>query len=208
MTTIQYKLIRSSRKTLCISIRDGEVIVRAPAHMSIAKIEDFIRKKSDWILKQLSGDKFCDELSEYKYVLVKGKKVALVFGNENKIEEGCVTVKNISDIQKLYTESFGEEFLNLFREVCLSSGLKANSVRFKSYKSRWGCCDNKKNIIFNFKLLMLPVDLWRCVIVHELCHTVFMDHSKNFHALANSVMKDYSAVHKKLKNYCVVTRLY
>ncbi|MGN1060699.1 MAG: M48 family metallopeptidase [Candidatus Coproplasma sp.] len=208
MIKIKYELFRSSRKTLCISIRENKVIVRAPMHTPIAKIDDFVRQKSGWIIKQLSKDDGYRELSEYKSILVKGELLPLIVGNEDKITKKFVSVKKSSDIKNLYIECFGDEFLKLFKEVSKSSGLNANSVSFKSYKSRWGCCDCKKSIIFNFKLLMLPKELWRCVIVHELCHTVFMDHSKNFHALANSVMPDYSAVHKKLKAYSAVTRLY
>lgn len=208
MTEINYELIRSSRKTICISIRDNRVIVRAPQRTSVDKIESFINKKRAWILKQLSNDNEYSYLSSYKYVLVKGEKVPLVLGDENKIEKDCVIVKNLSYLNKLFTQTFGEEFLNLFNEVSLASGLKAKSSSFKSYKARWGCCDSQKRIVFNYKLLMLPVDLWRCVIVHELCHTVFLDHSKNFKMLVQSIMPSYNAVHKELKRYGAVTRLY
>lgn len=205
---IKYELIRSNRKTLCISIRDNKVIVRAPMRTPLNKIEDFVSRKRDWISKHLSKSSSFDGLTDYKSIFVRGTLVPLVFGETRAICENFVSVRKISDIKKLYIDNFGQEFLALFKEISLKSGLKASSVQFKSYKSRWGCCDTKKIIIFNYKLLMLPVDLWQCVIVHELCHTVFMDHSKNFKALACSVMPDYLTVHKKLKAYSVVTRLY
>ena len=208
MIKIKYELIRSDRKTLCISIRDNKVIVRAPLRMSITKIEDFVRQKSEWIVKQLSKVDDYKQLSTYKYILVKGEMVPLIVGEKNKITKNGVYVKSFSQIPNLYIDTFGDEFLKLFKEISKSYGLKASSVRFKAYKARWGCCDAKKAIIFNYKLLMLPTDLWRCVIVHELCHTVFMDHSKNFHALAKTVMPSYAVAHKKLKNYSAVTRLY
>ena len=208
MIDIDYELIRSSRKTICISICDNKVIVRAPLRTSIERIETFIQKKRAWIIKQLSTDSVYDELVGYEYVLVKGEKVPLVFGEVNKIENDCVTVKNLSCINKLYFQTFKQEFLKLFEELSRGSGLKAKSVTFRSYKARWGCCDSKKNIVFNYKLLMLPTCLWRCVIVHELCHTVFMDHSKNFKMLAQSIMPDYNVVHRQLKKYGAVTRLY
>lgn len=208
MIDIKYQLIRSSRKTICISIHNNNVMVRAPLRTSIESIEDFICKKKDWILKQLSNDTIYDDLSGYKYVLVKGDRIPLKFGDENKIESDCVKIKKLSDLNKLYTQAFGGEFLKLFYEICDISGLKAKSVSFRSYKARWGCCDSGKRIIFNYKLLMLPVELWRCVIVHELCHTLFMDHSKNFKLLACSVIPNYNALHKTLKKYGAVTRLY
>lgn len=208
MIDIEYRLIRSSRKSICISIRDNNVIVRAPLSTSVERIESFILKKRDWILKQLATNNSFNDLSSYKYVLVKGERVPLVFGDKNIIDKECVIVKNLSCLNRLYTQTFGEEFLNHFEGVCRTSGLKAKIVTFRSYKARWGCCDSHKRIVFNYKLLMLPVDLWRCVIVHELCHTVFMDHSKNFKMLANNIMPSYNAVHKQLKKYSFITRLY
>ncbi|MGN1103719.1 MAG: M48 family metallopeptidase [Candidatus Coproplasma sp.] len=208
MIDINYELIRSSRKTICISVRDNRVIVRAPLRTSIDKIENFIQKKRAWILKHLSNDSVYDELVSYEYVLIKGEKVPLVFGDVNKITSDCVTVKNLSCLNKLYFQTFKQEFLLLYEELSMVSGLKAKSVSFRSYKARWGCCDSKKNIIFNYKLLMLPTNLWRCVIVHELCHTVFMDHSQNFKKLAQSIMPDYNVVHCQLKKFGAVTRLY
>lgn len=208
MIDVEYQLIRSSRKTICISIRNNSVIVRAPLRISIERIESFILKKRDWILKQLSSDNVFDELSKFENVLVKGVKVPLVFGDVNIIESNRVIVKDISCLNKLYYKTFKAEFLQLFEEVSNSSGLKAKSVSFRSYKARWGCCDSNNNIVFNYKLLMLPTHLWRCVIVHELCHTVYMDHSKNFKMLAQSVMPSYNLVHKELKKYSFVTRLY
>jgi uncharacterized protein YeaC (DUF1315 family) len=50
---MHYTLIRSSRRTLSISIgQDGEALVRAPMKYSEVKIEAFLREKSSWIEKQ------------------------------------------------------------------------------------------------------------------------------------------------------------
>ena len=208
MIDVEYQLIRSSRKTICISIRNNCVIVRAPLRTSVERIESFILKKRDWIDKKLSSDNVFDELSSFEYILVKGKKVPLILGDVNRIESDRVIVKDFSCLNKLYFNTFKEEFLQLFNEISNSSGLKAKSVTFRAYKARWGCCDSYKRIVFNYKLLMLPVDLWRCVIVHELCHTVYMDHSKNFKMLAQSIMPNYNLLRKELKKYSSVTRLY
>lgn len=54
MEKINYRLVRSSRKTIAIQIRpDGEVIVRAPKGMRGAEIERFVAGKRDWIEKHL-----------------------------------------------------------------------------------------------------------------------------------------------------------
>ncbi len=208
MTEIKYEIIRTNRKTLCVTVTDGKVIVRSPMRLPIEKIERFVQSKSSWIIKRLNENTSLDELVSLKKIYVKGRLVPLIVGKENFVTLNCVCVSSVKNLKKLYVATFGEEFINLFNEISNVSGLRAKSIGFKSYKSRWGCCDSKRAIIFNYKLLMLPVDLWRCVIVHELCHTVFMDHSKNFHALAQSVMPSYNRVHKRLKEFACVCRLY
>ena len=50
---MQYKLIRSDRKTVSLQIKNGELVVRAPRRLAKAAIEGFVRKHMDWIRKQL-----------------------------------------------------------------------------------------------------------------------------------------------------------
>jgi len=206
--TVKYELIRSKRRTLCISVTDGRVIVRAPMRLPLSEIETFVERKSRWINNHLKESSASNGLALLKTIYVKGRLVPLTVGTTDCISADCVSVRSPQNLKKLYISTFGEEFLNLFNEISNASGLRAKSVSFKAYKSRWGCCDSKRSIIFNYKLLMLPTELWRCVIVHELCHTVFMDHSKNFHALAQTVMPDYNRVHRRLKDFACVCRLY
>ena len=52
-----YEVVRSSRKTLAIQIRDGRVIVRAPARMPAAQIERVVREHEPWIRRRLAEQK-------------------------------------------------------------------------------------------------------------------------------------------------------
>ena len=73
------------------------------------------------------------------------------------------------------------------KEISQILGLQYNFLSFKNYKSRWGCCDAKKNVILNYKLYMLDEFTIKCVIVHELLHTLYLNHGKNFkNSLKNS----------------------
>jgi hypothetical protein len=56
-------------------------------------------------------------------------------------------------------------------------------VVIKKYKSRWGSCNNRGEVSLNYLLMMTPLFVIDYVIVHELSHLKFLDHSKNFWAL-------------------------
>ncbi|MCR4817838.1 MAG: M48 family metallopeptidase [Fretibacterium sp.] len=60
-------------------------------------------------------------------------------------------------------------------------------VFVKELKSRWGSCSSRRNINLNARLLFLPPDLVRHVMLHELCHLAEMNHSSAFYARLNAM---------------------
>jgi len=62
-------------------------------------------------------------------------------------------------------------------------GFKYACVKIRKSRSRWGSCSSKGTISLSFYLLLLPEHLIEYVLLHELCHTVQMNHSPAFWAL-------------------------
>jgi Predicted metal-dependent hydrolase len=62
---------------------------------------------------------------------------------------------------------------------------KINNISIKNNRTNWGSCSGKKNINLNMNLLNLPIELVDYIIMHELCHLIYHDHSQNFHNLLN-----------------------
>ena len=77
--------------------------------------------------------------------------------------------------------------------------LPFNQATVRSQKTRWGSCSRQKNININCKLLFLPAALVQCVLVHELCHTMHMNHSPKFWALMKKMQPDYAALDMQLR---------
>ncbi|MEM9486154.1 MAG: SprT family zinc-dependent metalloprotease [Cyanobacteria bacterium P01_F01_bin.116] len=75
---------------------------------------------------------------------------------------------------------------------------KRPSVR--GQKTRWASCSSSKNISLNYKLLFLPREVVHYVLVHELCHTVHMNHSKAFWQLVGEKMPGFEPYRKILKD--------
>ena len=80
-------------------------------------------------------------------------------------------------------------------------GFKYNSVKIRRASTRWGSCSNKGNLNFNLHLMRLPNELIDYVILHELCHTAHMNHSKLFWALLERCLPGAKRLDKKLNTY-------
>lgn len=88
----------------------------------------------------------------------------------------------------------------LVREQSLRSGLACSAVRFRAQRMRWGSCTSAGVLHLNAKLLFLSRELADFVILHELCHTVHMDHSPRFKALLASHEPDMERLDAALRS--------
>lgn len=77
--------------------------------------------------------------------------------------------------------------------------LQLRSLLVKSQRTRWASCSAMKNLSLNTKLLFLPPELVRYVMIHELCHTVHMNHTKQFWRLVASKEPGFKALDQALR---------
>lgn len=132
---------------------------------------------------------------------ISESKIAEIIEKKQKWIEKAAQKSLIKEERKeKYTK---EEFLEIiqqnFNNLVILTGLKPNKVRVRSIKYAWGSCSSNKNITINEKLICYSQDAIRYVILHELCHIKYMNHSKEFWNLVQSYMPDYKEVKKELK---------
>lgn len=79
------------------------------------------------------------------------------------------------------------------------TGGVVNEIHIKDQKTRWGSCSSRRNLNFNWNLIMAPPSVLDYVVVHELCHLTHMNHSRDFWNLVEHVMPEYQQVKNWLR---------
>jgi hypothetical protein len=75
----------------------------------------------------------------------------------------------------------------LMLNLAKQHGFNINKITIKGNTSNWGSCSGKKNINLSYQILTLPEHLIHYILLHELCHTVEMNHSEHFWTLLDRV---------------------
>ena len=169
--TLSYQIIRSARKTIVIQIMpDGSIVVRCPKRMRSDAIKRFVESKSDWIEKHLTNR---------------------VPRNEEKLTDS--ELKELRERTRILVTERVRYFAPLV-------GVTYNQIAIRSQRTRWGSCSSKGNLNFNCLLGLTPPEVLDYVVVHELCHLIEMNHSKQFWDAVERTLPDYKVHRKWLKD--------
>ena len=87
----------------------------------------------------------------------------------------------------------------LLEQKSIELGLPYNKLTIRNQKTRWGSCSAKGNINLNRNLLFLPKELVSYLLVHELCHTVHLNHSPAYWQLVRSYLPGYKVYDQQLR---------
>lgn len=209
----RYNVIRSHRKGITISISSkNEITVRCDWEMPSSEINAFIDSKYDWIESVIIKNAVLlarnNEVINYRQIYVNGEVLPLIPSERSYITDDAVYLKRRKDIPSMYISAFAVETENLVRSVAEVTRTLPAKISFKSFKSKWGCCDPSRNITFNFMMFMLPPHLQRYIIIHELCHTICFNHSAAFWKLLEEFEPDYKREKRELEEYSFLMTLY
>lgn len=218
-----YELTKSRRKSLAINIKpDGTFGVKAPLFITQREIEEFIKRKEEWILKTIDriGQQYKIAKMEFvtgeilpflgkKYTLILeegNRKRSSVFINELSAEIILKTAEHAAPIaKKAALESwYRVEAKEILQEktAYFAQILKVSygDIRIKDQKSIWGSCSAKGNLNFNWRIIMAPEEVLDYLVIHELSHRLFMNHSKDFWQCVEKIQPNYKYTRKWLKS--------
>jgi predicted metal-dependent hydrolase len=189
---------------------EANLIVRAPQYAKESDIVDFVEKKRRWIVdKQHQVSTFGEKHSP---VIFESGESILFLGNTYTILKESVPSIRFSSTNILipseYLRSDVIAWLKAEAEKILTErvsryanimGVSYPSVKLSEAKTRWGSCSAKDKLNFAWRLIMCPMAVIDYVIVHELSHIAYKNHSPAFWARVKTVLPNYKEQQDWLK---------
>ena len=170
---IKYILERKQVKNINLRVRpDGSVKVSASPRVDASQIDDFVLSKAEFILKALESCESAETTErQFQEELVKAKS-----GQESLLADPAIFTEILDEVYPAF----------------IPYGIVRPKLRIRTMKSCWGSCLVNKGIItLNRKLLMQPRECIEYVVVHELCHFIHPNHSKEFYKFMEQFMPDW-----------------
>ena len=211
MQEIAYQVVRSNRKSVALVIdNEANLIVRAPILMPDTVIDEFVRKKRRWINEKqqqvaVFGEKHPPVVVETgesimylgsNYAIIKDEVDAVeVSGNELVVPESY-DVESLATWLKEQAMQIISERVALYANVM---GVTPGAIKLSEAKARWGSCSTKNNLNFAWRLIMCPLSVLDYVVVHELSHITYKNHSPAFWARVKTVLPTYEDDQEWLK---------
>ena len=101
---------------------------------------------------------------------------------------------------KIQSEKTVINRLEVLKKVsAIMNNLSPSLIKIKEQKKRWGSCTSNKIIYINSRISMAPIDVIDYILVHEFCHLVHMNHSKDFYNLVGEILPKFRENEKWLK---------
>ena len=196
------------KKTVSFQVERGLVKVLVPKHLDKIKLDKIIKSKSKWIKNKLSkvdvilpyrkkdyvsGEDFMYLGKHFKLKVIKSGKYKVKLSDKYL----TINIKSHTKEDKIkrllknwYFENADKYLKEITEELSQKYSLEFKSVKVRNYRSRWGSCSSIGSIFYNWKIIMAPKKIIRYVVLHELAHTKFHNHSPRFWSYLKSKYGD------------------
>ena len=216
MTTIKFRELEfelrqsKKRKTIGITVeRDGSLILAVPLDAPLEAIAQTVEKRRLWIYRHLirketlNQDKPTKEYvsGEGFYYLGRSYRLKIISDEINhyplNLYQGRFYLSNSA------LPSAREHFIEWYRTHSLSYlnkkislydnriGVQPKAIKVRELGARWGSCTDNKNLCFHWRVAMLPPEIIKYLLVHEMIHLLEPSHNQLFWQKLEQVIPDY-----------------
>lgn len=205
------------KKTVLTIDPSGFVKVKAPKGADENLLKKAVEDKAQWILEQLEKVQLRSGVFEQprpkrfmegESFLYLGQAYPIEIAEDVSLEKSSVgfdgkvlliTVKTLNEgaVKDALLKFYNRECRKLIlKRIAFYQGqfkVKPSSIEVKDMPSKWGLCSSERKLVFNWKLVMAPLEVVDYVVVHEMCHLVHMNHDRSFWRLVGKLLPDYES---------------
>jgi len=224
-TRIGYDIVYSDKRnnaSLAVyPYKQVEIVV--PNTLKREHIQALVRKKADWVVKQLvwfdeiaqvestkeyvSGETFLYLGRQYRLKIEKGAgrpQAKLIGGHflislPKHMEQSKHKKAVKALIWRWYRAQAHDTIGRAIKYYSRRLGIPEAQFIIKNQYKRWGSCTSKGTLIFNIRAVMAPMSQMEYIVAHELCHIKHNSHSHKFWNLLRAIMPDYEERKERLR---------
>lgn len=199
---LRVEVVRSVRRTAGLHIVGTDLQVRVPEHLEDQRVAEILKQKRPWIRSKVaelqrvpphrtkelvSGESFPYLGRHYRLKVQEGHQVGVCLSGGYLRATIRPTEQNESQelriqqyLQNWYRSRALERLQDKTHRYAKQIGVSPAGISVRNFKSRWGSCDKKGEVVFNWNIIKAPHSIVDYVVIHELCHLIHPNHSKDF----------------------------
>ena len=199
---LRVEVVRSIRRTAGLHIVGTDLQVRVPEHLEDQRVAEILKQKRPWIRSKVaelqrvpphrtkelvSGETFPYLGRNYRLKVQEGHQVGVCLSGGYLRATIRPTEQNESQelriqqyLQNWYRSRALERLQDKTHRYAKQIGVSPAGISVRNFKSRWGSCDKKREVVFNWNIIKAPHSIVDYVVIHELCHLIHPNHSKVF----------------------------
>ena len=209
---------KPNQKNTYINVDTDGVLVKTNDTTTIGDINKMVKNKSAWISKKLNifkrvainkdistGSRLYYLGKSYYVEMIKNETAETITIDFTHSKFHITTPIKYSDtelnnaIENFYKHKATEKIIPLTKKWAKIMDVVPEHISFRYSKKRWGSCSSTNRISYNYHLVKLSSSLIEYVVVHELAHITFENHSKDFWKLVHKHLPDYKVKEDKIR---------
>ena len=197
--------VRISRRARRLSMRvypGGRVEVIVPPGVGVPSIERFVARHRDWAERRsrefslaVPPDSELRPAGVELHAIGRRWSIAYEQGRGRRVREhvpGELVVRVADPADRLQVSAAllawlgqcaAEHLGPWLATVALETGIDFRELQLRRQRTRWGSCSIRGTISLNVCLMFQRPEVVRYLLVHELCHRRYMNHSPRFWSL-------------------------
>lgn len=227
---IEFNVEFKNRKTMSIFVETPKnITVVAPVGTSEEEIKEAVKSKGAWIVQKLfefsniESKRVNREFVNGESFMYLGRNYSLQIHVDETLQNNSsvklfrgkfhVYVKEKKDeliknaMEDWYRTKTEEQVKKRIKYYQKYFNKRPSFIKVKEQKKRWASCTSNNELLFNWRCVMAKSTALDYIVVHEMCHMYYMNHSQEFWNLVSSIMIDYKDRKEWLRDYGIKMNL-